>query len=331
MHGLQITQQLLKLELVAIQDVLDEKVVLIPEKRDRFVIWQVFANGIPRYLIKCPRNSDSKRRLQQEIESLTLLSHLNKTKNIVPKIYGDEENKKYIIMQYIFPAKPLNEILFTETANDVWQIMSERLASLHRETRHTTIIKNNDLPWIFSVLEEDFYWQPEQLHSVLALKQGGNWLNESLQQCKLIWQAECLVHGDLKFEHCMINSENNTVSFIDWELAIFGDPAWDLAGIMNEFILNYSSDDSIKSGIQMFDYFFDFYITGKKDSEEVMYLYERSLMYTVARLFQSSLEIAATNAEQDIISRYLKYAQSLHERNSMSYMECQQESQRVMS
>jgi hypothetical protein len=44
------------------------------------------------------------------------------------------------------------------------------------------------------------------------------------------WTPACVIHGDLKWDNCLVveSGGDRRVKVIDWELAGFGDPAWDL-------------------------------------------------------------------------------------------------------
>ncbi len=51
------------------------------------------------------------------------------------------------------------------------------------------------------------------------------------------WTPACLVHGDLKWDNCLLEGPPGAphgVRVIDWELAAFGDPAWDAGCAVGE-------------------------------------------------------------------------------------------------
>lgn len=57
------------------------------------------------------------------------------------------------------------------------------------------------------------------------------------------WRPRCLVHADLKCDNCLIGDpagdDGGTprIWVIDWELSGLGDPAWDLASVIAEYVL----------------------------------------------------------------------------------------------
>jgi aminoglycoside phosphotransferase (APT) family kinase protein len=54
------------------------------------------------------------------------------------------------------------------------------------------------------------------------------------------WKFDCLIHGDIKWDNCVLTpSMNDTVKLklVDWELADWGDASWDVAAIFSSFIV----------------------------------------------------------------------------------------------
>lgn len=55
------------------------------------------------------------------------------------------------------------------------------------------------------------------------------------------WQFDSLIHGDMKWENCLLCPPNDatasTLQVVDWELVDIGDSAWDLGTIMKEYLV----------------------------------------------------------------------------------------------
>lgn len=108
--------------------------------------------------------------------------------------------------------------------------LGRALATVHRATAgtplpHPTNAGVLDLPGS----------SPEQLHlttaRTLALHLAEDpVLAACLQRGRAAWRAGCLVHGDVKWDNCLVALEEDPprVRLIDWELSGWGDPAWDL-------------------------------------------------------------------------------------------------------
>lgn len=62
-------------------------------------------------------------------------------------------------------------------------------------------------------------------------------LPEALDSLLSSWQFETLIHGDMRWENCLVRTDRDTIHFVDWELANLGDGAWDVAGILHSSLV----------------------------------------------------------------------------------------------
>jgi len=72
-----------------------------------------------------------------------------------------------------------------------------------------------------------------------AIRQMPN-LTGQLSELRLAWQYDSLIHGDMKWDNCMIKEkpgEEPQLTIVDWELIDIGDGAWDVAAILKEYIM----------------------------------------------------------------------------------------------
>jgi thiamine kinase-like enzyme len=62
----------------------------------------------------------------------------------------------------------------------------------------------------------------------------------SLETLRAQWTAQCLIHGDVKWDNClMVPKEGNAdkeLKLIDWELSDFGDPCWDVGAVFQAYL-----------------------------------------------------------------------------------------------
>jgi thiamine kinase-like enzyme len=99
------------------------------------------------------------------------------------------------------------------------------------------------VPWILSI---------DQLNPAgTGMMSGGNTqivgiiqrypeFRASLETLRAQWAAECLIHGDVKWENCLTLANNGKdqqdLKLIDWELADFGDPCWDVGAVFQAYL-----------------------------------------------------------------------------------------------
>lgn len=76
-----------------------------------------------------------------------------------------------------------------------------------------------------------------ELIRTLQMQDG---LAERLELLCKRWQNECLIHGDLRFDNVLIRPRTECNAgeaiIVDWEMVQHGDPAWDLAGALQDYI-----------------------------------------------------------------------------------------------
>jgi aminoglycoside phosphotransferase (APT) family kinase protein len=61
-----------------------------------------------------------------------------------------------------------------------------------------------------------------------------------LDQLAAEWKFESLIHGDIKWDNCVLVPSDDgkvTLKLVDWELADWGDPCWDVAAIFSAFLV----------------------------------------------------------------------------------------------
>lgn len=96
-----------------------------------------------------------------------------------------------------------------------------------------------DLPWGLRLLRETAprfvaeHAPAAALHGELRRRAG---LVQGLAQLAERWSATHLVHGDLRWDNCIVEAGSGQVVLVDWECAVRGDPAWDLGCAMAEHL-----------------------------------------------------------------------------------------------
>lgn len=104
-----------------------------------------------------------------------------------------------------------------------------------------------EVPWVFDVLESErsaFPWHDPRMRAVLAGLPRPPRFRSWLRSARRLWRRECLMHGDLRWDNCLLEAAEATgpsptaprVRLIDWEMADLGDPAWDLGGILQDYL-----------------------------------------------------------------------------------------------
>ena len=83
---------------------------------------------------------------------------------------------------------------------------------------------------------------------ILRILQANAGFVEHLERLTRSWRPETVIHGDIRFDNVLVRSpradeEVDAIELwiVDWEMVRIGDPAWDLAGALQDFLVLWVS------------------------------------------------------------------------------------------
>jgi hypothetical protein len=124
--------------------------------------------------------------------------------------------------------------------------LGRAVAELHRGTAAAP--RGGDGPaerraWILFFTEMDEFSLPPDSpphRQLQRIVREDSELSEGLAALRDDWRTEALVHGDLKWENVLVDPDDPTrVWLVDWEMSGFGDPAWDVGGLLHAFLRHW--------------------------------------------------------------------------------------------
>jgi aminoglycoside phosphotransferase (APT) family kinase protein len=91
-------------------------------------------------------------------------------------------------------------------------------------------------------------------YQTLKILQTHEHLAERLEHLRKGWKAETLIHSDIKSDNVLVIPEAASppaldVRIVDWETAQIGDPAWDLAGMLQDFMMFWVFSIPVSPGL----------------------------------------------------------------------------------
>jgi hypothetical protein len=154
-------------------------------------------------------------------------------------------------------------------------------------------------------------------YQTLGLLQRLEGLGPRLDAWRKLWRAETVVHGDIKSDNVLVlpppsgeAGRAGGVRLVDWELVHYGDPAWDLAGALQDMLMFWTASMPMTAGLTTEERvaqascplpavqaalraFWRGYRTAADPStDEAPQLLQRAVAYSAARLIQSAYEFS---------------------------------------
>ena len=98
-------------------------------------------------------------------------------------------------------------------------------------------------PWILSAHQQgtNLFGALSAANSqLLQIVQSYPDFQRTLEELRAEWQADRLIHGDLKWDNCVVyrapDSGNQAIKVVDWELTDIGDARWDLGALLQAYL-----------------------------------------------------------------------------------------------
>ncbi len=98
-------------------------------------------------------------------------------------------------------------------------------------------------PWIFSASRPHFsLLYNSSAAAIQCLKLIQHYVAlPLLEPVAALWRAECLIHGDARPDNWLVvPARPPRLCLVDWELASFGDPAWDVSAVFSGFLTTWA-------------------------------------------------------------------------------------------
>lgn len=284
-------RHLLTRGLVRPEDVVGRGITAIDLSRSHPVIL-VEVKGGTGYVVKRPTESEDHRQgsFDTEVALYRYAEQSAELSSMIPTRLGPDDEGSYLTVSKA-PGRPAHELLAGGRSRgaSLAVLLGEALARWHRAATDPNALPAAR-PWIldlFSPRRPDFLSTNEGAGAFLAAVEDRRMrIEQGLRALESDWHATCLIHGDLRLDNCIVDA--GRVVVVDWETAAWGDPAWDVASLVQEFVVLEGGSGLVARAIR--ELVAAYAIAARCSEKE---LRNRLGRFLGARLLQRAIQIAS--------------------------------------
>jgi aminoglycoside phosphotransferase (APT) family kinase protein len=329
-----LTQYLIDRNFLGREEAIDARLSVQNSSR-RNLVFKVTRSAGHSYLVKQGINADTNETIRREASAYRNLKFDKNLDRILPKIYGYDPRSNILILELVADAMDLRSFHESQkrTPTFIGEILGSALADIHshRVPPRNFAKPSHFVPAVFRFhtprLRTLGYFSPGQFEVIKIMQQFG--FRKHLEALRRGWRLLSFTHGDLRWDNCLIRKrsalqQESRVNIVDWELAGAGDPGWDAAAVIADYLnfwvslipitgdsapdrhLNLAEIplERMQPALRSFWRVYAERITHllgltKKESQEFLF---RSIRYTAACLIQRSFEDSTDGLSGKMIS-----------------------------
>jgi aminoglycoside phosphotransferase (APT) family kinase protein len=158
---------------------------------------------------------------------------------LIPAVYSYDPENSILVFEFLPDETALYDAP-AEFAPRTARRAGEVMAAYHRSMQSPALAEMfpAELPAFFDMHQ----WSVEALparaaaqRELVRLVQRHAGFAPALEAASSVWRRSTLIHGDWKLENVLISSDGARLHVIDWELAGWGDPRWDVATLLQSW------------------------------------------------------------------------------------------------
>lgn len=240
----------------------------IVEVRRRCRSFKVLAGELPGCFVKQipDTEADSRAALEREAACLWLAREdpgLACLAPLLPRFRDFDPTHHILVAELLHPSASLAALQFQQDASPALAALwGEGLGILHRATAETfssrprSALFPGALPAFLTAHRGEApttgrEWTPTE--HVLAAVRGNTGFPAALEALCADWRPTCLIHGDLRWDNVLVlegrGEEEAALRLVDWELADYGDPAWDAGCVLESYLAAWILSLPAESGL----------------------------------------------------------------------------------
>ncbi len=178
---------------------------------------------------------------------------------VMPRLHFMDPERKLFVLERVPSASSLWRLLEENDAASIGRFtqLGEALAGLHgvfaswdrakgTESRPWTDVR----PWGFQVHDLNVGILTDLSGANLALVRifAESIPRATIEAARAAWRPSTVVHHDLKVENVLVPPDAHPARIVDWEFAGWGDPAWDVATLLQSLLLPWLHHSASEEG-----------------------------------------------------------------------------------
>ena len=285
--------------------------LMVVEGTRRNSNFAVTRNDGPQYFVKCvqPASAGSAETLQREATYYQWASThpgLAGLRELMPRFFYSDPQRGILVLELFANAQNITDYHRYARAfpEDVARLIGRALARYHASTAPALGTLDRSMfrgqpPWVLSLHHSHSQFGQAGAQVATILQSYPDY-GRALDQLRAQWMPNALIHGDMKFDNCLIVARPDgafDVKVVDWELADIGEDTWDAGAVLQSYVTTSVlatqgtmtvNLDPVKPAMRAF---WDEYVKALPvPAGQVDARLERCIAYAGARMLQTALE-----------------------------------------
>ncbi len=212
----------------------------------------------PGYFVKQAKEEDGDKTLRREALCYWRAHddpQLAKLARLMPRFVDYDAERRVLIVELVGEAETLYQHFLRDRAftPEIGELLADGLSVYQSELGRRLRGEVDDetfpgkLPWLFTATDEPEWfrgWFGEAGANLLSWFCKHDDFKATVHRVAGRWRRDTLIHGDLKWDNCLLAHDRDgrqSLRLVDWELADVGDARWDIGGVIQAFLVSWSS------------------------------------------------------------------------------------------
>ncbi|MFZ6798606.1 phosphotransferase family protein [Undibacterium sp. Di24W] len=244
-----LVHYLLSRNLIQLPSVVDGefKVIEAGQRNRNFKVMRDARSGL---FVKQVKTLDSlsKVTLQREVACYQFAQAFPAWVKHIPRLIDHDIGRHSLCLELFVGAENLSEYfnrcgaLSVEVASLLGTVMASYHDAVALENLQPDQLQQfrQQIPWILSFTEAPAGATGGAIAFIDFLNKNAE-LPRNLQGLRQTWRVDRIIHGDMKWDNCLVFLDADgtlQLKIIDWELLDLGDACWDVAGILQAYLVH---------------------------------------------------------------------------------------------